>query len=112
MSFDKNLQMKMSKEAYHAAKVRAGNLGSSAGQPRPYAKQNMQKARLHSPQLIGQSLTITPKHQHYPFHVGVYYEWQVVEEGEGEVYRDGRFLTHATASEVWEHFKVIKKGKQ
>lgn len=68
---------------YHLDKVKGGRCGSSAGKPRPYARQNMLTARLYSPKLIGQSVTVTPKESFSVFRVGHYYEWRVVDEGVG-----------------------------
>ena len=68
---------------YHLDKVKGGRCGSSAGKPRPYARQNMLIARLYSPKLIGQSVTVTPKESFSIFRVGHYYEWKVVDEGVG-----------------------------
>lgn len=107
INFDKELRLKKGSAQYRLDKSKAGRCGSSAGQPRPYAKANMLKARLHSPLLIGQALTVTPKHQYLKFGPGVYYEWHIIEAGEG--YIDS---TPIDASEIIEHFIVKTKGKK
>lgn len=105
-NFDQELRMRQSRATYLANKSKAGMAGSSAGKPRPYAKKNMAYARLHSPQLVGQTLTVSPKHQFQTFQVGKYYEWSIIEAGVGLV--DGYELT---AKEIKDHFMVIPKRK-
>lgn len=105
--FDEELRMKKGREAYRLDKIKGGRAGSSAGQPRPYAKQTIQIARLHSPQLIGHSLLVTPKHQYRTLRVGQVYEWQVYDEGLGEI--EGYDVD---ARELREHFVIKVKGKK
>ena len=105
-NFDKELRLKKGSAQYRLDKSKAGRCGSSAGQPRPYAKANMLKARLNSPLLIGHSLTVTPKHQYLHFRPGAYYEWRIIEAGEGFI-----DYTSVEASEIIEHFIVKTKGK-
>ena len=83
MNFDQRLKASQTQQQYHDNKVKGGRCGSSAGKPRPYARQNMLIARLYSPKLIGQSVTVTPKENFSMFRVGHYYEWRVVDEGVG-----------------------------
>lgn len=104
-NFDQELLMKQGRETYLANKVKGGRSGSSAGKPRPYAKQNMLKARLWSPMLVGQSLTVTPKHPYHKFGPGCYYEWNITEAGFG-IIED----TELSAQEIYDHFIVKPKG--
>lgn len=97
--------MKKGSVQYHLDKVKAGSSGSSAGKPRPYARQNMAKARLFSPSLVGHSLIVVPKHNYLRFRVGTAYRWNVIEEGVGGI--NGLEIT---AEEISEHFFVRKKG--
>lgn len=90
---------------YHLDKVKGGRCGSSAGKPRPYARQNMLIARLYSPKLIGQSVIVTPKANFMGFRTGIYYEWKVVEEGVG--YIGGMLLD---ADEIKQNF-IVKRRK-
>lgn len=105
MNFDERLRMKKGSVQYHLDKVKGGRCGSSAGQPRPYARQNMLTARLYSPKLIGQSVTVTPKESFSIFRVGHYYEWKVVDEGEG--YIGGILLD---ADDIKKNF-IVKRRK-
>lgn len=103
-NFDQYLRLKYGAEQYHQNKIKAGRSGSSAGVPRPYAKQNASKAHLFSPVLVGKSLTVTPKHKYLKFGPGVYYEWNIIEAGTGEI--DGIELT---AQEISDHFIIKAK---
>ena len=105
INFDKELRLKQGEAQYRLNKSKAGMSGSSAGQPRPYAKQNMLKARLFSPMLVGQKLTVTPKHKYLKFGPGVYYTWSIIEEGVGEI--EGITIE---AQEIADHFVVKPKG--
>ena len=105
-NFDAELRMRLSSEQYRANKSKAGRSSSTAGQARPYAKNNMAYARLYSPLLVGQTLTLSPKHNYLSFRVGKYYEWSIIEEGVGLV--NGYELT---AKEIKDHFMVIPKRK-
>ena len=105
--FDNNLRMLKGSAQYRADKVKAGRAGSSAGKPRPYAKVNMRNARLYSPQLVGQTIYLTPKKPFSTFTLGRVYEWKVVEPGVG--YIGGQLLR---ADEIKNLFKVIPKGKR
>lgn len=104
-NFDRELRMKQGAEQYRLNKSKAGRSGSSAGKPRPYAKANMLKARLFSPQLVGTSLTVTPKHPYLKFGPGVYYKWDIIDEGVG--YIEGVLIE---ATDIAEHFVVKTKG--
>lgn len=104
MNFDERLRMTKTPAQYHLDKVKGGRCGSSAGRPRPYSKQNMLIARLYSPKLVGQSVTVTPKEPWLIFHPGHYYEWKVIAEGEGTM--DGMSIS---ADDIKEHFIVRKK---
>lgn len=104
MNFDERVRATKTREQYHLDKVKAGRSGSSKGQPRPYAKQNMAAARLYSPALVGQSLTVTPKHPYQRFRPTICYEWQVLEPGYGIIGIDD-----ITADEIRQHFIVKKK---
>lgn len=84
-NFDKELRLKKGAVQYRLDKMKAGMVGSSAGQPRPYAKKNIATARLFSPLLVGHSLTVTPKESDENFKVGQYYEWKVTEPGFGTI---------------------------
>lgn len=106
VNFDKELRLKKGSVQYRLDKSKAGRCGSSAGQPRPYAKQNMLKARLYSPIMIGAKLTLAPKHNYLHFHVGKYYECEIIEAGLGVI---GNY--EIEASEIVEHFIVKPKGK-
>lgn len=106
INFDKELRLRKGLEQYRRDKSKAGRSGSSAGKPRPYAKQNMAYARLFSPLMVGHSMTVTPKHNYLSYRVGQYYEWYIIEEGLGTIL--GRELE---ANEIKEHFKVIPKKK-
>ena len=105
VNFDKELRLKQGAEQYRLNKSKAGRSGSSAGKPRPYAKQNMLKARLFSPQLVGKSLTVTPKHKYLMFGPGCYYEWDIIDEGVGYI-----GSTMIEAQEIIDHFIVKTKG--
>lgn len=98
--------MKLGSEQYRANKSKAGRASSTAGQPRPYAKKNMAYARLYSPTLVGQSLTVSPRHNFRSFRVGEYYEWSIIEEGVGLI-KDYEL----TAKEINDHFMVIPKRR-
>ena len=106
VNFDKELRLKKGAEQYRLDKSKAGRCGSSAGKPRPYARANILKARLYSPVLIGQSLTLTPKHSYLHFQPGQYYECHIIEEGVGMI---GNY--ELEAAEISEHFIVKPKGK-
>lgn len=106
MNFDERLRMSMTREQYRLAKSKGGRSGSSAGQPRPYAKQNMFKAQLFSPRRIGSTILVSPKHTYLRFRVGHLYEWHVYDSGRGTI--DG---VEVSAEEIWEHF-IVKKGKK
>lgn len=105
-NFDKELRLKKGSVQYRLDKSKAGRSGSSAGKPRPYAKQNILKARLNSPLLVGHSLTVSPKHPYLSFRVGRYYEWNIIEGGVGKV--EGCLLE---ADDIIEHFIVIPKRR-
>lgn len=105
-NFDRELLLKLGAERYYANKAKAGASSSTAGVPRPYAKQNVLKARLFSPQTVGQSITVTPKHAYRGYSLGHYYSWEVSAPGEGEI--DG---TPITAEEISKHFIVKYKGR-
>ena len=105
VNFDKELRFKKGAVQYRMDKAKAGRSGSSAGRPRPYARQNMAKARLYSPSMVGRNLTVTPKHPYLAFRPGIIYEWGIMEEGVGEI--DG---IEITADEISEHFIVKRKG--
>lgn len=105
MNFDERLRIKKGSVQYHLDKVKGGRCGSSAGHPRPYARQNMLTARLYSPKLIGQSVIVTPKADFMGFRTGVYYEWRVVDEGEG--YIGGMILD---ADDIKKNF-IVKRRK-
>lgn len=81
--FDRSLLLKKGRIQYINDKRKAGMSSSTKGMPRKYARQNMLTARLYSPKLIGQSVTVTPKESFSIFRVGHYYEWKVVDEGLG-----------------------------
>lgn len=104
-NFDKDLRAKLGAEQYRLNKSKAGRCSSTAGQPRPYAKVNMLRARLFSPKLIGQSIPVTPKHPHLKFRPGVNYLWEVFEEGVGRI--EG---VEIEAKEIIEHFIVRRKN--
>lgn len=106
-NFDQSLKMRMSREQYYENKRKGGASGSSAGQPRPYARKNIRNARLWSPKTVGQILTVTPKHNFLGFRVGQFYEWEVVEPALG--YIGGMLLK---ADKIAENFIVKSKGKQ
>lgn len=105
-NFDSELRMKKGLAQYRLDKSKAGRCGSSAGKPRPYAKKNMLKARLNSPIMIGNSITITPRHPFLGFSVGQYYEWTIIEKGVG--ISRGHELD---ADQIIEHFIVIPKRR-
>ena len=107
MNFDQRLKASQTQQQYHDNKVKAGRSGSSAGKPRPYARAIMRNARLYSPQIVGQSITVTPKHAFLRFRPGNYYEWKVVEPTLG--YIDGIMLE---AEEIAKHFIIKPKGKK
>lgn len=107
INFDKELRLKQGAEQYRLNKSKAGRSGSSAGKPRPYARQNIMKARLFSPMLVGKSLTVTPKHKFLKFCPGCYYEWDIIEEGLG--YIGSEMLG---AQEIFDHFIVKTKGQK
>lgn len=104
-NLDQELLMKQGRETYLANKRKAGASGSSAGKPRPYAKQNALKARLWSPLFIGTSLTVTPKHPYKKFGVGCYYEWEKTEADSGIIES-----TEVSAQEIYDHFIIKPKG--
>lgn len=104
--FDRRLRISKGATQYHLDKVKAGRSGSSAGKPRPYAKRNMLKARLHSPLLVGCTLTVSPKHPYLSYGVGRYYEWSIIETGVGTI--NGFELE---ADTILEHFIVIPKRR-
>lgn len=106
INFDKELRLKKGSVQYRLDKSKAGRCGSSAGKPRPYARANMLKARLHSPVLIGQYLTLTPKHSYLHFQPGKYYECHIIEEGLGLI---GNY--EIEADEIYENFIIKPKGK-
>lgn len=106
VNFDNNLKMMKGREQYLRDKSKAGRSGSSAGKPRPYARANMRYARLHSPLLVGQTVSLTPKKPTSGFVLGRLYEWRVVEPGLGDI--GGQLLR---ADEIKDLFKVIPKGK-
>lgn len=106
-NFDKELRLRKGSVQYRLDKSKAGRSGSSAGKPRPYARQNILKARLYSPILIGQSVTVTPRHPYLTYQVGRYYEWSIIDSGVGLI--NGYELE---ASDIIEHFIVIRKGEQ
>ena len=105
-NFDKELRLKKGSVQYRLDKSKAGRSGSSAGKPRPYAKANIQKARLFSPVLVGKSLIVTPKHNYMSLIPGYYYLWRIIEEGVGYI---GDI--EITAQEISDHFVVKTKGK-
>lgn len=107
MNFDQRLKASKSKEEYHWDKVKGGRSGSSAGQPRAYASANMKKARLYSPQVVGQPITVTPKHSYLRFRPGCYYEWHVIEPGFGIIDN-----VELSAEEIATHFIIKPKGKK
>lgn len=104
--FDKRLMLLKGKEQYLRDKSKAGRMGSSAGRPRPYARQLMKSARLYSPLLVGQTLTVTPLDDTLGYAKGRLYEWKVEEAGYGTI--AGRPLS---ADDIRSHFKVIPKAK-
>lgn len=106
VNFDKELRLKKGSVQYHLDKQKAGRSGSSAGQPRPYAKKNMSKAMLFSPMTVGKTLLVVPKHNYLVFHPPRIYEWHVIEPGVGKA--QGIELT---AEEISEHFIVKRKEK-
>lgn len=106
VNFDNNLRMMKGREQYLRDKSKAGRSGSSAGKPRPYARNNMKYARLYSPLLVGQTVVITPKKPTSGFILGRLYEWRVVEPGLGYI---GNI--EFSADEIKNLFKVIPKGK-
>lgn len=103
--FDKNLRIKLGAEQYRLNKSKAGRCSSTAGQPRPYAKANMLRARLYSPKIIGQTLPVSPKHPYLHFQPGNTYLWEVFEEGLGRI--GG---TEVEAKEIIDHFIVRRKN--
>lgn len=105
--FDQELRLKKGADQYRLDKSKAGRCGSSAGQPRPYAKANIAKARLYSPMSIGRHLTITPKHNYMVFRIGNYYDCEIIEAGVG--LSQGVELE---AEEIIEHFIVKTKGQK
>lgn len=105
-NFDKDLRLLKGTEQYLKDKSKAGRSSSTAGQPRPYAKKTMLKARLYSPVLVGQSVTVVPLHDVYGLVKGRPYEWKVVEPGLG--YIGGQLLG---AEEINNLFKYVPKSK-
>lgn len=103
--FDTDLRIKLGAERYRFNKSKAGRCSSTAGQPRPYAKANMLRARLYSPKLIGQSIPVTPKHPYLKFGPGVNYLWEVFDDGVGRI--EG---VEVEAKEIINHFIVRKKN--
>lgn len=106
VDFDRYLLAKKGAAQYRLDKVKGGRCSSTAGCPRPYAKKNMQKARLFSPMIVGKTLLIVPKHNYLVFHPPRTYEWHVIEPGVGKA--QGIELT---AEEISEHFIVKRKEK-
>ena len=104
---EEELRLKKGSAQYRLDKSKAGRCGSSAGQPRPYARQNVLKARLFSPVFIGKSLTVSPKHPYLRFKPGNYYKWSIVEAGVGYI-ED----VEVEAQEISEHFIVKTKGSK
>lgn len=104
-SFDRDLRLKLGAEQYRLNKSKAGRCGSSAGQPRPYAKALMLRARLYSPKIVGQTLPVSPKHPYLRFQPGNTYLWEVFEEGLGRI--EG---VEIEAKEIIEHFIVRRKN--
>ena len=104
--FDRRLRLLKGKEQYLRDKSKAGRMGSSAGRPRPYARQLMKNARLYSPTTVGQTLIVTPLDDAYGYVKGHLYEWKVEEEGLGRI--GNQYLS---ADEIRHHFKVIPKKK-
>lgn len=110
VDFDRYLLAKKGAVQYRLDKVKGGRCSSTAGCPRPYAKKNMQKARLFSPQLVGQKIMVTPKHQFHNLSAGRYYTWTVTEPGVGVIGGHGIIeMYDVTAEEIAEHF-IVKKG--
>lgn len=107
INFDRNLRMKLGAEQYRRNKSKAGASGSSAGQPRPYARKNIAKARLSSPILVGRDVIITPKKNFSTFRVGKLYTWHVSEPGFGDV-NGHEFL----ANDIDELFIVRRKNEK
>lgn len=103
-NFDRELRLRKGSVQYRLDKSKAGRSGSSAGKPRPYARVNMLKARLHSPLMVGHSLTVSPRHPYLTFRVGQYYEWAIIDSGVGLI--NGYELE---ADDIIEHFIVIPK---
>lgn len=106
-NFDQELRARWDEFTYKANKRKGGMAGSSKGQPRPYAKQHILKARLFSPKTVGATLTVTPKHRFNKFGPGVYYQWEVIEPGIGII--EG---VEVSAQEICDHFVVKQKGKR
>lgn len=104
-NFDQELRARWDEYTYKANKRKGGMAGSSKGQPRPYAKQNILKARLFSPKTVGTSLTVAPKHRFQKFVPGVYYQWEVIEPGIGII--EG---AEVSAQEIVDHFIVKARG--
>lgn len=106
-NFDQELRARWDRQTYIGNKRKGGMAGSSKGQPRPYARQHILKARLFSPKTVGAVLTVTPKHQFKKFGPGVYYQWEVVDVGIGMI---GNI--EVSAQEIFDHFVVKQKGKR
>lgn len=107
INFDKDLRAKLGAEQYRLNKSKAGRCSSTAGRPRPYAKANMLRARLYSPQLVGQDVPVSPRHPYLKFGPGVHYLWHVYDEGVGTI--EG---VEVEAQEIIEHFFVRKKSEK
>lgn len=104
-SFDRDLRVKLGAEQYRLNKSKAGRCSSTAGQPRPYARANMLRARLFSPKIIGQTIPVSPKHPYLRFQPGDTYLWEVFEEGVGKI--GG---VEIEAKEIIDHFIVRRKN--
>lgn len=104
-SFDRDLRVKLGAEQYRLNKSKAGRCSSTAGQPRPYARANMLRARLFSPKIIGQTIPVSPKHPYLHFQPGNTYLWEVFEEGLGRI--GG---VEIEAKEIIDHFIVRRKN--
>ena len=99
--------MRKGRAQYLSDKQKAGASSSSAGRPRPYARKNMATARLYSPQVVGQTLTVKPKQGYGSLRAGHYYGWKVIEPGLGVI--EGMEIS---ADEIREHFIVVPKSKE
>lgn len=106
MNFDERLRISKGSYQYHLDKVKGGYASSSAGKPRPYAKQNMRVALFSSPRMVGHTLVVKPKHNFSQFHIGKLYECFIIERGVGII--EGEEFQ---ASEIKEHFILVPKRK-